>query len=222
MRAGSQLAGGGSGLVGPQAAVNFGCPASCGGTHPSEFRHKNGAPCFRAGQARGSSCKLSSFDFTSAPVYCHVCFWRPAPQCAAWCCMPNVGIQHQVAPKNGTPALQCTNWGHMPTFLAKPYLWVASHTPSWVGWSACWIALQVLSHASGGTHIAQPCPSLRLGTWKLDASHWDVRAGVGPHWPAEHTPRLWHAPFGARCPGLLSACSHMQVRAPTAQDLPPH
>jgi len=93
---------------------------------------------------------------------------------------------------------------------------------SWVGWSACWIALQVLSHASGGTHIAQPCPSLRLGTWKLDASHWDVRAGVGPHWPAEHTPRLWHAPFGARCPGLLSACSHMQVRAPTAQDLPPH
>ena len=121
---------GGSGLISPQAAVNFGCPASCGGTHPSEFRHKNDAPCFRAGQARGSSCKLSGFDFTSAPVYCHVCFWRPAPQCAAWCCMPNVGIQHQVAPKNGTPALQCTNWGQTPTFLPKPYHWVASHTPS--------------------------------------------------------------------------------------------
>ena len=148
MRAGSQLAGGGSGLIGPPAAVNFGCPASCGGTHPSEFRHKNDAPCFRAGQARGSSCKLSGFDFTSAPVYCHACFWWPAPQCATW--------------------------RHMPSFLAKPYLvppagfaavWdthqAPQHKPGWLPYLRQCPGNSnstVMQGRTRATHQSQPAP----------------------------------------------------------------
>ena len=86
---------GGCGHVRSRTAVNFCCPASCGSTHPNQFRNKNGAPSFLVGQARGSSSKLSVFDFTSTAVYCHACLLWPTPQC------PNL-------------------W-HMSSFLAKKY-----------------------------------------------------------------------------------------------------
>ena len=146
MRAGSQLAGGGSGLVGPQAAVNFGCPASCGGTHPSEFRHKNDAPCFRAGQARGSSCKLSGFDFTSAPVYCHVCFWRPAPQCAAWCCMPTFLANPCVVPPAGLAAVWDTHQAPQPKPGWRPHLRLCPGSSN----------STVMQGRTDATHLSQP------------------------------------------------------------------
>ena len=69
MRAGSQLAGGGSRQASSRTAASFGCAASATSTYPSEFRTKFRAPSFWVSQARASWSKLQGFVFCSAAVY---------------------------------------------------------------------------------------------------------------------------------------------------------